>query len=117
MGPRLGHVGLRRPLILAVASTASCTGLFGIEDLQFDPGAADASTLPRAARFCDAQRSAAYCEDFDGVDIGAPGTPGDGTSPSPRLELSGPESSATLTNRFFSPPRALAFGLTPDQPG
>jgi hypothetical protein len=98
-------VGLRGTLIVVGASTASCAGLAGIEDLAFEPEAADASSAPQVAHFCTAHSAAVYCEDFDGPDAGA------------RFELSGPETSATLTDRFFSSPRALAFSLSPDQPG
>jgi hypothetical protein len=102
-------VGLRGPLIVLLAGTASCAGLFGIEDLTFEGPApsADATVSPAGpARFCDGYTAVPFCEDFDAPDASAP-----------RFELSGPESSAALTDNFFSPPRALAFTVAVDQPG
>ena len=108
----------------AAASAAACTGLLGLEPLEFvpppspeaavppveaeaGPDSADAgSDAPKT--YCAAFAAAAYCEDFDSLT--------DLTSLVP--EASEEALKAKLTKEsFISAPQAIGFSLIPDQGG
>jgi len=107
----------------AAACAAACTGLLGLEPIEFVPAGSEAATLEpvveagadtasppvdASTSYCSSFGDAAYCQDFDTLtDVNA-------LLP----EASEETVKAKLTHvGFVSPPQALAFGLIPDKGG